>query len=407
MNKLFSILRYALFASALVLASCSDDDEGGSGAEGETKYVFLNAAEKWDEGYFTTFDDFPSGIVPPLESSSLQVNSSFGFRTYKNWIFTRTNAAGDEGLQKFTVNADGTLKAEGFIIDAAQFLVVNETTGFYSDEKRGAMKIQTFDPSTMSRTGEIDLSELRDETISEYQVVGKHTLAAKEGKLYAGINYTPLNTAGYGGDLIDHVEFAVIDIATKKLDKVIKYDDGVINSIGWGSSGNKMWSVGDDGALYFYSTGLTNGFSKSKVIRIKAGATTFDEAWTVDAANIGLKKNTSIAMALVKKGKMYLELASEDLDPAFANLQSFIFDYYVVDLASGTATRISGMPKHHYAYANEQAITEIDGDVYFWVRNIDEGIDGYYKLGSDGVSATQSFNVDHDGFTWGFAKVAP
>jgi hypothetical protein len=64
------------------------------------------------------------------------------------------------------------------------------------------------------------------------------------------------------------------------------------------------------------------------------------------------------------------------------------------------------MPKHHYAYASEQAITEIDGTVYFWVRNIDEGVDAYYKLNTDGSSATQAFNVDHDGFMWGFVKLS-
>jgi hypothetical protein len=403
MKKLFSIFRYA-FLAVVVLSACSDDDDK-SGTSTSPKYVMLNAAEKWDEGYFTTFDDMPSGTVAAVESNSFQVNTSFGFRSFKNWIFTRANAAGDVGLQKYTVNADGSLKAEAFILNATQFLVVDETTGFYSDEKRGTMKIQVFNPTTMERTGEIDLSALRNDEISEYQAVGKHTIAAKGGKLYVGITYTPAANEGYGGDVIDHIEFAVIDIATKTFDKVISYEDGDINAIGWGSSGNKMWSLGDDGALYFYSTGLTNGFASSKVIRIKADATEFDTEWVLDGVDHGQGTKTSIATGLVKNGKLYLELSSEDLAANFANLQSMIFEYYVVDLATGESAKITGMPKHHYAYANEQAITEIDGDIYFWVRNLDDEIDGYYKLNANGTSATQTFNVDHDGFMWGFVKL--
>ncbi len=398
MNKLFTKIGVVLMAMTIILVSCSDDDDPAASGG---KYVILNAPEKWGAGYLTSVEGFPSGTTPEITSKSLQLSDAFGFRSFGSWIFTRTNPAGDQGLQKYTVNEDGTFRTEGFIASASQFLVVNETTGFYLDENRSTMKIQKFNPTTMERTGEIDLTSLRDESV-EYQVVGKHTLAAKEGKLFAGITYGTMATQGYGGDVVDFVEFAVIDIATATLDKTIKYDQG-LNSIGWGSSGNKMWTLGDDGALYFYSTGLTVGFELSSVIRIKAGETDFDDDWRLDATDIAPK--TSVVTGLVKNGKIYIELASEELQSNFSNLQDIIFEYYVVDLATKNATKISGMPLHHYAYANEQAITEVDGKILFWVRNPDENIDGYYSLNSNGTSATQEFNVEHDGFMWGFVKL--
>jgi hypothetical protein len=140
------------------------------------------------------------------------------------------------------------------------------------------------------------------------------------------------------------------------------------------------------------------------VIRIKKDETDFDKTWRLDAHEI--QPGSSIATGLVKNGKIYIELPSEPLEAGFGNLQNFIYDYYAVDLSTKVATKITGMPKHHYAYANEQAITEIDGKIYFWVRNADENIDGYYSLNSNGTSATQAFNIDHDGFMWGFAKLA-
>lgn len=399
MRKIFFRLSYALVSLALIFSSCSDDDDPKNNNAG-TKYVVLSATEKWDAGYMTSFDSLPAGTVSEITNQSLQISSAFGFRSFKNWIFNMTNTAGDAGLQKYTVNVDGTLKEDGFIPSASQFLVLDENSGFYLDENRGTLKIQAFNPSTMQRTGEIDLSSLRNPDV-EYQVIGKHTLAAKEGKLYAGITYGTISGLGYGDDIVDYVEFAVIDIATGTLDKTIKYDG--LKSIGWGSSGNKMWTLGDDGALYFYSTGLADGFTKSSVIRIRKGETDFDRTWIIDSNDYF--PGSSICTGLVKNGKLYLEFPSEPLAADFANLQNFIFDYYVIDINTKEATKISGMPKHHYAWANEQAITEIDGKLYFWVRNIDEGIDGYYVLNADGTSATQVFNVDHDGFMWGFVKL--
>lgn len=395
-NKLIAL---CFLTAVLFFAGCSDDDENSGGSDGP-KYVIMSGITKFTSGYFTSFDEFPSGTVDESNEQSWQINKSFGFRSFGKWIFDRSNAAGEAGLQKYSVNADGSFKDEGFIPSASQFLVVSETSGYYLDENRSTLKIQTFNPTTMQRTGEIDLTSLKNDEV-EYQVIGKHTLAAKEGKLYAGITYGTIAGQGYGDDVVDYIEFAVIDMATGTLDKTIQYDG--LKSIGWGSSGNKMWTLGDDGGLYLFSTGLNVGMATSSIIRIKAGETEFDDEWIVKA--VDYTGPSSIVTGLVKNGKLYIELASEPLEDDFSNLQDIIFDYYAIDLTSLEDTKIGGMPQHHYAYGSDQAITEIDGKVYFWVRNLEEEIDGYYVLNDAGTSATQVFNVAHDGFMWGFVKL--
>jgi len=204
----------------------------------------------------------------------------------------------------------------------------------------------------------------------------------------------------------------VVDLATDKYEKTIKYDG--LKSIGWGSSGNKMWSIGDDGALYLYSTGLGNSaFSNPSIIRIKKGETDFDKTWVFSTK--ALKAGNSIATALVKGGKLYFEMATVPLKTDYSNLTASIFEYYTYDMTSKQVTKIEGMPLHDYAYANEQAITEIDGKVYLWVRNgtvttsgtttvttVNE--DGYYVV--DGNKATSVFKVAHDGSIQGFAKLS-
>jgi hypothetical protein len=406
-SSVYKLITLCLFAITLLISACSDDDTPGpDGAD--TKYVIMTATEKWDAGYFTSYDDFPSGSVQKIKDESLQIGTAFGFRSFGEWIFISSNAAGDVGVQKYTVNTDGSLQDEGFISVGGgytQYLVVDETHGYYLDTDRSTLNIQTFNPTTMQRTGEIDLTSLGKTEVDgievEYQVIGQHVLAAKEGKLYAGITYGTITGAGFGDDVVDYVEFAVIDMATGTLDKTITYDG--LKSIGWGSSGNKMWTLGDDGALYFCSSGLGVGMATSSVIRIKAGETEFDQDWIVKA--VDYNGPSSIVTVLVKDGNLYTELASEDLLDNFSNLQDIIFDYYSIDLETKAAAKITGMPQHHYAWANEHAITEIDDEIYFWVRNLNDNIDGYYKLNSDGTSASQVFNVAHDGFMWGFVKL--
>ncbi|WP_146011001.1 hypothetical protein [Siphonobacter sp. BAB-5405] len=384
-----------------LLAGCSKDssDNPTPTPTANAKYVLMTDVTKFQSpGYLTAFTSIPTGTVNPITSKALQVKSAFGFRAFGKWFFNRSNAAGDIGLQKYTVADDGSIVDGGFIAGSTQYVIATETSGYYLDETRGTLKIQKFNPTTMQRTGEIDLSSLQKSGV-EYQVIGKHTLATKEGKLYAGITYGTKKALGYGDDMYNYIAFAVIDMATDKLDKTIKYEG--LKGVGWGSSANKMWSIGDDGALYFYSTALGTGFTNSSVIRIKKGETDFDRNWILKAND--LQNGASIATALIKGGKIYLELPSTPLAANFSNLTSPIFDYYVVDMATGQKTKIEGMPQHDYSYANDYGITEIDGKIYCWVRNPGQKVDGYYVL--DGTKATQVFNVAHEGSLWGFVKL--
>ncbi|WP_353721224.1 hypothetical protein [Dyadobacter sp. 676] len=389
------------FAFTAIVGCSSDDSSDPGPVSGEKdRFVLMTSIERFGAGYFTALDGMPSGTIQATNARSLQVKEAFGFRAFGKWFFNRSNAAGDLGLQKYSLNADGSLKDEGFIAGASQYLVVDETTGYYLDETRSLLKLQKFNPTTMLRTGEIDLSVVQKEGV-EYQVVGKHTIAAKEGKLFVGITYSTKALAGYGGDVFNAIEFAVVDIATGKYEKTIRYDG--MKGIGWGSSGNKMWSVGDDGALYLYSTGLNVGLANTAIIRIKKGETDFDRSWIFSTRN--LQSANSIVTALVKGGKLYFESPSEPLKTDFSNLQNApIFDYYAYDMATGQVAKIEGMPQHEYAYANEQAITEIDGKIYLWVKNSVDKLESYYVV--DGNKATQVFKVALDGAIQGFVKLS-
>lgn len=405
MIKLPYSLRLIFLSGTLLFAACKkDSDKTEEPVQTENQYVLMTTAGPFGSslqgGYFGTFANLPSGNITNISTNSLQIKNAFGFRSYGKWFFNQYNTAGDAGLQKYTVGQNGKIVESGFLANAQpSYCIVNETQGFYLDPERGLLKIQSFNPSTMQRTGEIDLSSLKKDGI-EYQVIGKHTLATKEGKLYAGITYGTIARQGYGDDVVNYVEFAVIDIATGKLEKTIKYDG--LKSIGWGSSGNKMWTLGDDGALYFYATDLGNAFQNSSIIRIKKGESDFDKNWILKSNDYTSK--STFATALVKNGKLYTQFASVPLAPDFSNLQQIIWEYYVIDLSTKVRTKIAGMPKVFYAWGSNDAITEINGKIYFWVSNPAEKIEGYYELG-DNNTAKQVFNVKDGGMIWGFVKL--
>lgn len=401
MKNLNINLKLVLLLGAVIFSSCKKSKNTEPETESKPHYVLMTTASgAFGPGYMGAVDAFPDGNISNINANSLQIGYAFGFRTYGKWLFNIANAKGDAGLQKYIVDDNNNIVDKGFLPNAQPtFVIASETKGYYLDLERGLLKIQIFNPTTMQRTGEIDLSSLKKSGI-EYQVIGRHTLAVKEGKLYAGITYGTTLQAGFGDDVVNYVEFAVVDVATDKLDKTIKYDG--LSGIGWGASGNKMWTLGNDGALYFYATDLGKGFANAAIIRIKKGETEFDKTWILKS-NDYITRGT-FGTALVKNGKLYTQFASEPLNADLSNFQNIIFEYYVVDLSTKQRTKIAGVPKTFFAWANEQAITEIDGKIYFWVADPYSGIQAYYRLNDDNTT-TRVFNVKDGGMLWGFAKL--
>ncbi|WP_119079183.1 hypothetical protein [Chitinophaga alhagiae] len=403
MNKLIK-QSIGVLSAVVLLASCSkkNDPAPDNGNDGKFGYVlFTNEKDLATTGYMKAYDGVPGGSFSNISEKTLQMTSAFGFTAYNKWIFNRSNIAGEAGIQKLTVAADGKINAEGFLANGQMFHIVNETTGYYLDPARGSMLLQIFNPTTMQRTGEIDLNSLKINDASvKYQAVGQHTIASKEGKLYVGVTYGSTTQAGgYGDDAVDYVKMAVINIATNQLEKTIQYDG--IKSLGWGSSANKMWTLGDDGALYFYYTGFNEGITNSSVIRIKKGETDFDRSWILKADTY--QAHSTIGVSVVKNGKIYVQLPSVELAPDFSNLGTPIWDYYAIDINTLAATKITGMPKTRYVHSNEQGIVEMDGKIYLWMANGAEN--GYYLLNESNNTATKAFSVTDGGLVSGFIKL--
>ncbi|MFT4168097.1 MAG: hypothetical protein QM653_03135 [Dysgonomonas sp.] len=407
-KKLFSVF---IVLAGFTLVSCSDDNNDETPTtESKDYYVLLTGDLTTSPyvGYGSTYTEFPSGNIDNIKTGSVSMRTN-GMRSYGEWVFKRTSLGkegGEDEIIRYAIDATGNLVESGRITSGnnSNYYIYNETTAFYIDLNRDLMKIQKFNPSTMQRTGEIDLSSLRNADYP-YQDVGTNLMVAKDGKLYVDVFY---NTANEKGNFIKNTplgfaELAVIDLTSEKYEKSIRNNN--ISYIGYPGNENQMWSIGDDGALYMCSHGFgaTGATNKSAIVRIKKNATDFDNNWIIYADDY--MQGTSMGVVCVKDGKLYTQMGSQALSFR-GNLTDVVYDYYVFDTENLSAgrTKVLGMPQSTYTFQCAQGIIVINDKIYFRVvNNNDEN--GYYVLGSNNT-ASRAFNVTSGGVIWGIAKLS-
>lgn len=403
-NTLIVLLLFALFLSA-----CSDSNDDPIDEKKSSSYYALLTGDMTTSpyvGYVTTYTEMPSGVIENIKSGSLAMQSN-GMQSFGKWIFKRSSLASQskDDLVRYSVNEAGNLVEDGRISSGlnSNFYIYNETLGFYVDTDRGLLKIQKFNPSTMERTGDIDVSAVRDLKYG-YQDVGTCLIIAKEGKLYVDVFSNKDEKKGnfFTNSPLGFVELAVIDIASGKYEKTIRRNG--ISYIGYPGNENQMWNLGDDGALYLCSHGFgaTGAINGSAIVRIKKGDSDFDHEWIIKADDY--TKGTSFAAVCVKDNKLYTVMSDKAL--SYGTLLTDVsYNYYSFDKEniSRGPSKLSDIPLTTYPFQCAQAITVIDGKVYFRViNNADKN--GYYVLDNNN-SVKQAFNVASGGILWGFCKL--
>lgn len=176
-------------------------------------------------------------------------------------------------MTKYTFDKAGkATKAGELIVPGAKTYSTVEfvsATEAYASVAGGLAKVIKFNPTTMERTGEIDLTPiLRPEAPVMYYLGMK----ARDGKLFMGVFY---EGAGFVEKYNDTAYVAVIDLATAKLDKLIKdYRTGSV------FDAYNSFALDKNGDIYVAGLGYTN--RPSGVLRIKKGQTDFDASYFFD-----------------------------------------------------------------------------------------------------------------------------
>lgn len=404
----------------MLFVGCSDNDgpQPHPNGDQESKYVLItmssNVLEK--PGYATAFDEMPSGNIANNGSNALQGFGFGGWRPYGNWLFkmfsTETNAL---GIERLDVNANGDVTPGQFIAGdntngTGNFVIVDETKGYYWDGA-SPMKIQTFNPTTLSRTGEIDLEDAVNERgVGEagikYRSIGQKFLAVKGGKLFANITYATgavVPQTGFWDDYYDGVYIAVIDIATGAHEKTIEIEDtGSIAYI----NDNNMYDFDTNGDLYIVTQGRSATGGKSKIVRIKANETDIDPEWSLNMDDITDEGPRKFVSVFAKDGKIITLIPNAPLTGGPNGNINFsdVWEYFSIDIASGERTKIGGIPAVTNPGAAFCAI-EIDDKILLRVNTEDGSSNGYFEYNASTNSATELFKVTSGGSVSGLHKV--
>lgn len=412
MSKFFkiNILFYVILAGILFV-SCSDSDNDNNSQVTVDKngnyYVLLTGQISDGQGFATAYGEMPSGDIKNVREGSLSCNAN-GISQFGKWVFKRASLNPNRAatLIRYKIDDKGNIVEDAELSgkSATSRFIYNDTLGFFTSTDMDMLKVYKFNPTTMQRTGEIDLSKLKSAEYG-YQAVGTSFMVAKEGKLYVNY-YTNVENEEENfrkNKPQGNVKLVVIDIATGKYEKTIRRDG--INFIGYPGNENQMWCMGDDGALYMcsYGFGATGVTNKSAIVRIKKGETDFDQNWIIKADDF--TQGTTFGAVCVKNNKLYTLMSSYPMDFKTI-LTDDSYAYYAFDKEdlSKAPTKILDVPTTTYPFVCGQDITVIDNKIYFRVVNNDKKYNGYYVQNSDGTYKP-AFNVTSGGTVWGLCKV--
>lgn len=409
-RRLLKIAMWSL-PVAIVLTACSKSQGPISEPENEKYVVITMSANSLDKpGYATAFNTKPSGDLSNIGQGTLQGFGMGGWRPYKNWLFKMFNTSGNEkGIERLNVSIEGNISSGGFlktnntINGSGNFVIQNETTGFFWDADKPFM-IQKFNPTTLTRTGEWDFEtdiKKTDAGINN-QSIGQHFLAIKNGKLFADVHYGKNSGAQSGmfDDFFSGIYMAVIDITTGNLEKIIQYDNtGGIAYI----NDNEMYSFDTNGDLYLVTQGRSAIGGSSKILRIKAAETEFDN-WEINMDEI--TTGGKFVSIFADNGKLYTIIPTEALTGGPSGNINFseIWEYYVIDPATKNKQKITNIPlvtNPGAAYGAQK----LDGKIVFRVNAPNKNINGYYELNADGTSASPLFNITEGGSVSGIYKI--
>lgn len=410
-HRLKNTALLALMAACLFTA-CKKNRPTDPVSADQFRYVVMTMSESnlTKPGYATVFDKMPTGSVSNINANSLQGSGMGGWRPYQNWIFKMFNTAGNEkGIERITPTTDNKIKSTAFIKTnntingSGNFAILNGTKGYYWDADE-ALKIQIFNPTALSRTGSIDLSVVsKTDPAIRFQAVGQHFLAIKGGKLFADITYGKNTgaTSGMFDDYFPDIYVAVIDIATGTYEKTITFPaTGSITYI----NDNQMFNIDEKGDLYVLTQGRTALGGQSKIIRIKSADTDFDKNWEIKMDDI--MTGGKFVTVYADKGKIITLIPTERLigGPTGNINNAEIWQYYSIDIATLTRTKIAGIPK----VANPggaYGIQTLDDKLILRVNAPSAHINGYYELNDSRTIASALFNVTEGGSVSGIYKV--
>ena len=386
--KLTKISLFLALLATLILTGCS----GGSSSGGSSSNGSNNGGDTTDTGeefIIQTRIDDSTGFINYVKldevteitnANGLEVNPATGVCVYNKSIFVSESMMGDK-IIKYTVT-DGVFEKSGEL--AAGEGSMPSSIIFASNTKAyavllGAGKLLIFNPSTMTQTGEIDLTayamdangNLGGDDMSPEPSSG----IIRDGKLYLGlVQVDSIMTVMPRGE----ASVVIIDIAT---DTVLSHITDTRTS-STGRPVNNLGVIMDENDDIYINNLAGFGYygMDSGILRIKNGEDIFDPDYYFSINGLqGLDLGDGQAACFMVDyyagdGKWYVAIQFPSLR---SNPPDYVadrmFKYYELDVYAQTATDM-GLPATNGWTAG---IVPYDGQILFGLSTL-EG-DGLYR----------------------------
>ena len=327
--------KYFLYATMMLLSSfcvsCGDDNDDPSPAPIADGYEFIHSVNIGENTYISLFKDLNVGEVG-TDNSQIHADGAFTY-VYNSKVFVTDT----EHLYKYAVS-NGKLVQEGTTLlfptgaQAAFLTFMSDTKAYVSC--LGLGKIWIINPSTMTKTGEIDLADyaIGKEEGDNNPEPGASVI--RDGVLYVAL--TQLKSAYYPNQGAH-----VLPIDTKTDTPIKAISDNRATMVSCTTPSGDPF-VDEKGDIYFYSVamfgyvpGLTEGF-----LRIKKGEQEFDKTYYFPIADKelagvkGNKANYVYNKVYAGNGKVYAYLnipGAMGNPPDYVNdksMQAFEIDVY-------------------------------------------------------------------------------
>lgn len=262
MRKIAFLLT-VLIMTALFITACDKDNPTSPADSGKHKFLITNVVG--ESSYLGTFKD--------LEQKNIDNKDSYehykGVKPviYEDMIFLTEYMMGDI-IHKYIRDGNGKISPAGTLSMSAGSIIAEI---IFVDKNKayvimsGLGKLAIINPTTMKKTGEIDLTQY---------AVGDNNpdpgaAIIRDGKLFVALNQLKSMMSAH-----DSAYVAIIDIATETVDKVII--DSRVTSIG--NDYNSGVFMDENNDIYFYGEALS-GYqpdAKEGFLRIKNGETDWD-----------------------------------------------------------------------------------------------------------------------------------
>lgn len=322
MKKLFPHLVISALACSIVV-SCSSDKPDPTPADPGT--YAIATVEGATPSFTTYFQTVPNLNLTTLDTkAATELTNSSAMWSYGKDLYFSSGAP--PTIRKYSLDNTGKLNPAGTLVgDGTRVfstLAFRSATEAYATVY-GQNQIIKFNPTTMQKSGEIDVSSLyrkNSQGATMSMLMGGSLI--RDNKLFIPVHYEAQLRP-----LIDSVFVAVIDLNVGKLEKLIR--DERSNSIYGNSKLIEVMTMDETKNIYLLAAGGGVNNKPSAVLRIKAGETEFDKSYFFD-----LLKGTG---SIYCYGLYYFganQAFTARIEPTATTLSGFLYKFYRLDLAS-------------------------------------------------------------------------